>query len=95
MNLKNLSSAKSDGIKIPKKGKKIFGNLFIRRLKRLTFVYDAETGVRLLCVASKEWTDESLVNYVNDRKNELEALMQKVWIFNDDGTITIGEEPRG
>lgn len=62
--------------------------IFIRRLKKLTFVYEASTGGQLMCVASNDWTDEELCDYVHSRHLEVEEYMkQLVMELDDDGNL--------
>ncbi len=92
MHQSKISLLKRCDIKIPKKGAKIKDiadiKIFIRRLKRLTYVYEVTTGLQLMCVVSSEYTDEQLCDYVHSRQLEVEeAMRQLVMLIDEDGNL--------
>ena len=85
-------------IKMPKvASKKVYeiGNglfIFIRRLKKMTFAYEHSSGVQLMCVASSDWDDQRICQYVQEHISYLEGFMQLQFEINEDGNL---ELPKG
>lgn len=88
-----MRTLKVSSVNIPKSGAKLHDldgfTIFIRRLKKMTFVYETTTAVQLMCVVSDQWDDDRILRYVNSRKPEVEDFMQLEFIINEDNELVL------